>query len=122
MEEGRVEWFNPKKGFGFIESKNGESLFFHYSSMIRYEIQHLVTQWLKMRGQLDFPAPVPIILSGGTALVKGFKELWEKELDKVRKRNALPFQVKEIRMAKDPLGAVARGLLIYAMASEEGEE
>jgi hypothetical protein len=93
------------------------SIYFHYKAMIKYELQHLVAQWMKMKNQLDFPAPIPIVLSGGTAALKGFKEMWELELALFQKKSPLPFQVKEVRMASDPFGAVARGLLTYALAS-----
>ena len=31
---GTVKWFNNKKGFGFIEQKNGEDVFVHHNSII----------------------------------------------------------------------------------------
>ncbi len=31
--EGRVKWFSPEKGFGFIESENMDNIFVHYSSI-----------------------------------------------------------------------------------------
>jgi len=33
MAEGRVKWFNDKKGYGFIETGNGQDVFVHYSSI-----------------------------------------------------------------------------------------
>ena len=29
MSKGKVKWFNPEKGFGFIEQENGDDLFVH---------------------------------------------------------------------------------------------
>ena len=55
--------------------------------------------------------PLPIVLSGGTAKPKGFKELFERVL----KNKPLPVEIAGVRMAKDPLTATARGALIAAM-------
>ncbi len=98
------------------ECEISQALFYHYKSLIRYELQVLLKEWNKMKTQLDFPQPIPIVLSGGTAIIKGFKDLWIEELNKLQVKNPLPFKIKEIRMAKDPLGAVARGLLTYALS------
>ncbi|MEI6126753.1 MAG: cold-shock protein [Pseudomonadota bacterium] len=33
MSEGRVKWFNEKKGFGFIESEEHGDVFVHFSAI-----------------------------------------------------------------------------------------
>jgi len=33
MSEGRVKWFNDKKGFGFIETKEQGDVFVHYTAI-----------------------------------------------------------------------------------------
>jgi len=55
--------------------------------------------------------PIPIVLAGGTAKPRGFKEMFEKSL----RSRSLPIEVGQVRMATDPLTATARGALVAAM-------
>ena len=54
---------------------------------------------------------VPIVLAGGAAKPKGFRELFERTL----RSRALPIAIAEVRTASDPLTATSRGALIAAM-------
>ena len=55
--------------------------------------------------------PLPIVLSGGTAKPRGFKDMFEKALA----AHAMPIEISAVRMAADPLTATARGALIAAL-------
>jgi len=33
MVEGKVKWFNPRKGYGFIGTTDGRDVFVHYASI-----------------------------------------------------------------------------------------
>jgi CspA family cold shock protein len=33
MSEGKVKWFNPRKGYGFIATADGRDIFVHYASI-----------------------------------------------------------------------------------------
>lgn len=56
-------------------------------------------------------APIPIVLSGGTAKPNGFKQRFESFLYEEN----MPLKISEVRMASDPLNATAKGALIAAM-------
>ncbi len=34
MTKGKVKWYNESKGFGFIESENGEDIFVHRTGLV----------------------------------------------------------------------------------------
>jgi CspA family cold shock protein len=34
MTKGRVKWYNETKGFGFIETDNGNDIFFHRNELV----------------------------------------------------------------------------------------
>jgi len=34
MPEGKVKWFNPRKGYGFIAGPGDSDVFVHYSSIV----------------------------------------------------------------------------------------
>jgi actin-like ATPase involved in cell morphogenesis len=55
--------------------------------------------------------PLPIVIAGGTAKPKGFKELFEKSM----KSKPFPVDISEVRVASDPVTATARGALIAAL-------
>lgn len=33
-QRGRIKWFNPRKGYGFIATEEGEEAFFHQSQLL----------------------------------------------------------------------------------------
>ena len=59
----------------------------------------------------NFPDPITVIISGGTSKAINFDKLFEQEL----RSKSLPFKIKTVRNASDPLNSVARGCLLNAL-------
>ncbi|MBF0528248.1 MAG: hypothetical protein HQK55_03040 [Deltaproteobacteria bacterium] len=55
--------------------------------------------------------PIPIVISGGTAMPKGFQGKFATALTQI----TLPIEISEVRLASDPLNTTAKGALIMAM-------
>jgi hypothetical protein len=61
--------------------------------------------------QLNTDRPIAVVLSGGTAMVSGFKERFEYFF----KAEKIPLQFSKVSTAEDPLTATAKGALIAAI-------
>ncbi len=90
-----------------------EALNYYYQAMIDYTIKQIIHEF-EENVDLDIEDEnIPIIVSGGTSLPNGFLEIFKEKL----LQHNLPFEISEIRRAKNPLTAVANGLLIKTLAS-----
>lgn len=104
-----------EKGFDLEnpQTREQQALALYYRELITYCIKHIRSEFKKVEDKFTIPKPIPIIISGGTSLAGGFLEFFIGVLEKGR--NRLPFEISEIRYAKEPLSAVAQGLLVQAM-------
>jgi hypothetical protein len=82
--------------------------------LIQYCLENIAVQFRKVQTSIELPDPVPFIISGGTSLAGGFMEVFNQEFDTIKKKG-FPIKISEIRAAKDPMTAVAEGLLVLAM-------
>jgi len=93
------------------KDKYEKALRIYYEDLIESLVQKL-QQSISQADKLPrSDRPLPIVIAGGTAKPRGFKELFEKALNS----RTLPVAVSGVRMASDPLTATARGALIAAL-------
>jgi hypothetical protein len=95
------------------EKRIREAIVYYYREMIRYSLDQVKTKLVQATGNIDLPESLSIIVSGGTSLAKGFLTLFSEVLNEYKE--TLPFQIKSVRHADDPLTSVAEGLLIKAL-------
>jgi len=115
-----------EKGVDLMDAEKGdpkllrerEAIQVYYKSLIMYALDTVKNEFLKKQGSIDLPSSVPIILSGGTSKATNFREFFETAFNSTKEK--FPIPVSEIRMANDPLNAVAEGLLVAAMNYDEG--
>lgn len=82
----------------------------YYERLIDYTTKQLAAAMTGHKLLPKFKNPLPVVIAGGTSQAKGFVEMFGAKLAE----NCFPLPVKEVRHAKDPLHAVARGCLIAA--------
>jgi hypothetical protein len=97
---------------GHFESKLQQALTVYYDDMITALVAGLRKSFESARSLPKLKRPIPLVLSGGTATPKGFRERFDSAL----RASDFPLEISEIRMASDPLTATARGALVAALA------
>ena len=95
------------------EGRDQEALALYIRALIKYCLENIAIQFKKVQSAMDLPEPIPFVVSGGTSKAGGFLEVFKEEFDLVKK--GFPIEISEIRAAKDPMTAVAEGLLVLAM-------
>lgn len=88
-----------------------EAVSVYYSSVINYTLRNIVYELEVRKKELPlFREPVPIIVSGGLTLAKGFVKRMEESLKIIN----FPLKIREIRRAENPMTSVAHGCLLAA--------
>ena len=90
----------------------------YYGALVNYLLTNLKVQFEGVENVPNFPDPVPIVIGGGTSLVKGFLDVFNEQFD----QNDFPIPISEIVHIEDAHTAVARGCLSEAQLIEEDEE
>lgn len=86
-----------------------EAVSVYYNSVITYTLRNIAFELENRRKTLPiFKEPVPIVVSGGLTLAKGFIP----KIEKIIKTVSFPFEISRIERAKNPMTCVANGALL----------
>ena len=116
---GLKEKYMKLKGEVSIKNKKTrrvlEALYDYHRSLIEYTVKKIIKEFDE-KVDIEVDESIPIVVSGGTSMPEGFVELFKNVISE----HELPFELSEIRRAKNPLTAVANGLLIRTMSDVRG--
>jgi hypothetical protein len=99
-------------GNRIIERRNFEILIaldLYYRKLIEYILLIFEKEFSKQKQTVE--EPIEIVVAGGTSSPNGFEEIVMQEVNKMN----LPFVVKGVRKATNPLYTVAHGCLISSL-------
>jgi uncharacterized coiled-coil DUF342 family protein len=101
-----------EKGVDLMAPKNREedAIAIYYRNLIQYNITNIAERFRSAENMPSFKEPISIVFSGGTAMAGNFIELVKDVFKKIE----FPIPVKDVRLAKDPLNATAKGALVAA--------
>jgi intein/homing endonuclease len=92
-----------------------EAVVHYYTHLIGYVLDQIAAAWNGMEEKPEIDTPV-IAIAGGTAIPKGFKELFQK----IAATREISFLTgNKIVMADDPLNTIAKGALFAAINESE---
>jgi len=112
----KVTAFKEKKlDLAKVERKDAlqMALEIYHEELVGYVLRQLVAEWKNCKATID--EPLDLCVAGGTSMVPGFVTLLERMIKTVD----LPFKLRQVRHAKDPLRAVAAGALVAALSHEK---
>ncbi len=97
---------------GRQQEKVHQALNIYYDETIRNLIGAMKEAFSTTRSLPRFNRPIPMVLSGGTALPRGFAARFEEILRSAE----FPVPLSEVRLAADPLNTTAKGALLAALS------
>jgi len=89
------------------------ALHIYYEDVLQTLIDSLRAEFSASSQLPKIDRPLPVVLAGGTARPAGFLQKFEQMLVA---GGEFPIEISDVRMAKDPLTATARGCYIAAMS------
>lgn len=100
---------------GSTGSKMQQVLTVYYDDMIKSIVAGLREAFSVARNIPKFSKAIPLVLAGGSALPRGFRDRFEKAL----RETDFPLSLSEVRVAESPLNTTAKGALVAALADGE---
>lgn len=97
---------------GAWSDKASQALGVYYDEVVAGVLAAMRENFAASSGVPRVARPVPMVLSGGSALPKGFRDRFQRALE----ASPFPIPISEVRLASDPLHATARGALIAGLS------
>jgi hypothetical protein len=96
---------------GMSSDRIQNALTVYYREMIEHLVEALRSQIASTQRMPRLDNSVPLVLSGGTAMPKGFVEQFAKAL----RASDFPLRLSEVKLSGDALNSTARGALMSAL-------
>ena len=93
-------------------TKIESALSIYYNHLIEYVIENMKDEFSRAEKMPRIEKPIDIVLSGGTSMPKGFAERFKEIFIRLK----FPLAIGEVKIASNPLKAVAKGALVAANA------
>lgn len=100
---------------GLFSDRIHQVISVYYDDVIQTLVKSLKDAFARASSLPRFTRPIPMVLSGGTAMPPGFRERFEAIL----KEQEFPLKVSEVRLAAEPLNSSAKGALACALSDTE---
>lgn len=97
---------------GHCSDKVQQAIGVYYDDMIRSLVTGLKEALARSKNVPRMDRPIPLVISGGSALPDGFRDRFERVL----KQAELSLPISEVRLSSDPLHSTAKGALVAALA------
>ncbi|HYF00805.1 MAG TPA: hypothetical protein VEJ18_17925, partial [Planctomycetota bacterium] len=104
LKESGVDLMNPK-------DRVQDAIVIYYRNLIQYTLETIRHKLESAQNMPTFTKPIKLVCGGGTSMIGGFIDVFREEFEKTN----FPIDVEEIRLARDPLRAVARGCMVAAI-------
>lgn len=90
----------------------------YYEDVIMNLIQNLKEAMEESEHLPKIDKPMPIVLSGGTAMPDGFRD----KFDNILRESEFPIEISDVRLAEEPMYATAKGAYLAACSEEVDED